>query len=74
MCIQKLALQIRGQLENVTDLRPAEDDHLVKVKIKCTSCQEVHPKSVGFNKTDETELSKGRSSANLVMSCHVSDI
>lgn len=70
--VQKLALQVRAQLEGVTDVRPADDDHLLMVQIKCTSCQEVHPKTVGFNKSDEKELSKGRSSANLVMSCQVS--
>ncbi|UZJ54181.1 hypothetical protein CBS101457_003501 [Exobasidium rhododendri] len=66
----RLALQIRGQMENVTELRPKDDDHMLMVRIKCTSCQEVHSKTVGFNKSDETEVSKGRSTANLVMSCH----
>ena len=52
-------------------MRPADENHMLMVKIKCTSCQEVHSKTVGFNKNDETEMSKGRSSANLVMHCQV---
>lgn len=58
-------------MEGVTDLRPADEDHRLMVKIKCTSCQEVHPKTVGFCKSDEVEMSKGRSTSNLVMHCQV---
>ncbi|PWN34302.1 uncharacterized protein FA14DRAFT_156968 [Meira miltonrushii] len=65
----RLALQIRAQLENVTDLRPADDNYTIMAKLKCTSCQEEHAKLVGFSKDDEVEMSKGRSTSNLVMHC-----
>jgi hypothetical protein len=66
----RLALQIRAQLENVTDVRPSDDNYTVMAKLKCTSCQEEHPKLVGFSRADDRDLSKGRSTANLVMNCH----
>ncbi|PWN88947.1 DUF866-domain-containing protein [Acaromyces ingoldii] len=66
----KLALQIRAQLENVTELQPASaSDHMLMVRVKCTSCQEEHPKDVGIAPNEEAEVQKGRSTANLVMNC-----
>lgn len=67
-------MQIRAQLENVTDVRPADDNYTIMAKLKCTSCQEEHPKIVGFSKDDEVEMSKGRSTSNLVMHCQVSTL
>lgn len=55
----------------MTELRPANDNYTVMAKLKCTSCQEEHAKYVGFSKDDEVEMSKGRSSSNLVMHCQV---
>lgn len=70
--LQKLALQIRAQLENVTELQPASaSDHMLMVRVKCTSCQEEHPKDVGIAPNEEAEVQKGRSTANLVMNCSV---
>lgn len=70
---QKLALQLKAQFTNVTHLLPADPDHTLMLKLKCTSCHEEHAKLVGVTPSDEHEMTKGaRGSANLVMSCSVS--
>uniref|UniRef100_V5EZJ3 Tyrosinase copper-binding domain-containing protein n=1 Tax=Kalmanozyma brasiliensis (strain GHG001) TaxID=1365824 RepID=V5EZJ3_KALBG len=66
----KLALQLKAQFNNVTHLLPADPDHTLMLKLKCTSCHEEHSKLVGVTPSDENEMTKGaRGSANLVMSC-----
>ncbi|CAO1626293.1 unnamed protein product [Sympodiomycopsis kandeliae] len=65
----RLALQIRAQFENVTNLRPSSDDYVLMVKTKCNSCQEEHPKLVGIQPGSEVEISGGRGVADLVMKC-----
>lgn len=70
---QKLALQLKAQFNNVTNLLPSDPDHTLMLKLKCTSCHEEHSKLVGVTPSDEHEMTKGaRGSANLVMSCSVS--
>lgn len=70
MFSQKLALQLKAQFTSVTSLLPADPDHTLMLTLKCTSCHEPHPKSVGITPSDSHDTTKGsRGSANLVMSC-----
>ncbi|PWN48326.1 DUF866-domain-containing protein, partial [Violaceomyces palustris] len=64
-----LALQLKAQLTNVTELLPSEEDYTLMVTTKCSSCHELHSKVVGISPTEEKELTKGRGNANFVMSC-----
>ncbi|KIY65140.1 DUF866-domain-containing protein [Cylindrobasidium torrendii FP15055 ss-10] len=64
-----LQLWIKAELENVTDLQPATDDFEYFFKVKCTSCNEVHPKQVSVNRTEEYELASGKAKANFVWRC-----
>ncbi|KAF9244614.1 hypothetical protein BU15DRAFT_85991 [Melanogaster broomeanus] len=66
----RLKLEIKAELENVTDLKPASDDFEYLVKVSCTSCREVHPKLVSLNRTRELEVGGGRhGTANLIWRC-----
>jgi len=67
----RLQLSIRAELENVTDLTPA-DPHQFDwfFQVKCNSCNEIHPKLVSMNRSEERELAHGKgSSANFVWKC-----
>lgn len=67
---QRLALQLKAQFTAVTSLLPSDPDYTLFLKLKCTSCHEVHPKVVGVTPSDSHEMTKGgRGAANLVMSC-----
>ncbi|KAI9461831.1 DUF866-domain-containing protein, partial [Boletus coccyginus] len=56
----RLDLEIKADLEGVTDLKPASDDFDYFFKVQCTSCREVHPKLVSLNRIEEREVSGGR--------------
>ncbi|KAG2154752.1 DUF866-domain-containing protein, partial [Suillus clintonianus] len=64
-----LKLEIKAELENVTDLAPSGDDFLYFFKVVCTSCHEQHPKFVSVNRLETRNLSSSRGSANLVWRC-----
>ncbi|KAI8093801.1 uncharacterized protein BX664DRAFT_295708 [Halteromyces radiatus] len=64
----KLALYFKADLENVTDLVPAED-YEWHFKIECGSCHEVDENWISFNRQDEYDMSNSRGQANLVMRC-----
>ncbi|KAL6310089.1 DUF866-domain-containing protein [Sparassis latifolia] len=65
-----LTLSIKADLENVTDLVPASDAFEYFFQVKCTSCNEVHPKFVSVNRQEERELSSGkRNKAHFVWRC-----
>ncbi|KZT08958.1 DUF866-domain-containing protein [Laetiporus sulphureus 93-53] len=64
----RLLLSIKADLENVTDLVPAADS--VGIWVKCTSCNEVHPRFVSVNRLEEREVSSGRgNTAHFVWRC-----
>lgn len=65
----RLMLKIKAELENVTDLQPAEDfDYFFRVK--CTQCNEVHPKLISINRREEYDVSGGKGGkANFVWKC-----
>uniref|UniRef100_A0AC34RNK5 SKP1 component POZ domain-containing protein n=1 Tax=Panagrolaimus sp. JU765 TaxID=591449 RepID=A0AC34RNK5_9BILA len=67
-----LALQLKANLVNVTDLRPEDyDDHRWYFKIKCSNCGET-PEHWLYATTQEThELSKGHGTAHLLVKCQL---
>ncbi|KAI0033409.1 DUF866-domain-containing protein [Vararia minispora EC-137] len=66
----RLLLSIKAELENVTDLLPASEDYEYFFKVKCTSCNEVHPKIVSMNRVEEHEVNAGKgSTAHFVWRC-----
>lgn len=65
-----LQLSIKAELENVTDLQPASDDFEYHFKVKCSSCNEAHPKVVSMNRLEEHEVSGGKhATAHFVWRC-----
>ncbi|PCH33871.1 DUF866-domain-containing protein [Wolfiporia cocos MD-104 SS10] len=66
----RLLLSIKADLENVTDLVPASESFEYFFKVKCTSCNEEHPKFVSLNRLEETEVSSGKgNTAHFVWRC-----
>ncbi|KAF9093192.1 hypothetical protein BGX23_003548 [Mortierella sp. AD031] len=64
-----LALQIKAELENITELIPADADHTWHFKVQCTKCREVDSNVITMNAIDKAEMGSGRGEANLVMKC-----
>ncbi|KIV85533.1 hypothetical protein PV11_01218 [Exophiala sideris] len=67
-----LALALTAELEGVTDLKPtdtADSPYYYTFKVQCTSCREVHPNWVGFNRHEMNEQSGSRGEANFVWKC-----
>ncbi|KAF8971489.1 hypothetical protein BDZ97DRAFT_1244384 [Flammula alnicola] len=66
----RLQLSIKAELENVTDLEPADKDFEFFFQVKCNSCHEVHPKFVSLNRIEEKEVTGGKgSTAHFVWRC-----
>lgn len=65
-----LALQLKGDLQNVTELVPADSlEAELLVSLKCTSCQEEHPRPVALVPSSVVEMQKSRGEATLVINC-----
>ncbi|KAF9129544.1 hypothetical protein BGW39_004058 [Mortierella sp. 14UC] len=64
-----LALQIKAELENITELIPADADHTWHFKVQCTKCREIDSNVITMNAIDKAEMGSGRGEANLVMKC-----
>ncbi|KAG0244909.1 hypothetical protein BGW41_005508 [Actinomortierella wolfii] len=64
-----IALQFKADLENITDLVPADADHTWHFKVECSGCREVDDNWITLNAIDKFEQSSGRGEANLVMKC-----
>ncbi|KAL1927735.1 hypothetical protein VTP01DRAFT_3556 [Rhizomucor pusillus] len=64
----KLALYLKADLENVTDLRPASG-YEWHFKVQCGSCRETDENWISFNEQEEVEITNSRGTANLVMRC-----
>ncbi|KIL00248.1 hypothetical protein PAXRUDRAFT_821863 [Paxillus rubicundulus Ve08.2h10] len=66
----RLKLEIKAELSNVTDLKPASDDFEYFFKVCCTSCRETHPKLVSLNRLKERPVSGGKhKTAHLIWRC-----
>ena len=64
----KIALQIKAQMEGVTNLQ-ANNDKEWNFEVKCLSCGETHGTPVTFNRQESTSVKGSRGSASLVMKC-----
>jgi hypothetical protein len=67
-----LSLLLSAELTGVTDLRPKDteqDPYFYTFKVQCTSCREVHPNWVSFNRFEQHEIPGSRGEANFVWKC-----
>ncbi|BGP13125.1 hypothetical protein JCM10213_000872 [Rhodosporidiobolus nylandii] len=67
----KLALQLKAQLEAVTDFKPIGDDFEYVIKASCSSCREEHPNKMTIQATETVEIPGSRGEANLVWRCQM---
>jgi ribosomal protein S27E len=65
----KIGLQIKCQLENVTDLKAEGEDFRWYLKLKCANCGEETPEFVYLALTENQPLKGGRGHASLVVKC-----
>ncbi|CAG8451321.1 6704_t:CDS:2 [Ambispora leptoticha] len=65
----KLGLYFKADLENVTDVGPADEDYEWHFKVKCNSCNEIHENWVGVNRQASNDIPGSRGTANYVMRC-----
>ncbi|XP_040216394.1 CXXC motif containing zinc binding protein [Rana temporaria] len=65
----KFALQLKANLENITQLHPVGDDFRWFLKLKCGNCAEVSDKWQYITLMDSTPLKGGRGSASMVQKC-----
>ncbi|CAI0648201.1 UPF0587 protein [Colletotrichum fructicola] len=66
------ALYLTAELEGITNLRPDDSEgnpFWYTFKVQCTSCREVHDKTVGVNRFENNEMSGSRGEANFVWKC-----
>ena len=65
-----LALQLKGDFQNVTRLVPTGGvDAALLLNLECNSCREQHPNAVAFEPSNVDEMQKSRGEANLVINC-----
>ncbi|CAF0713683.1 unnamed protein product [Brachionus calyciflorus] len=64
-----MGLQIKCNLENLTNLHPEPEDFRWYLKLKCQSCGEVSPNFQYLTQEESSELKGNRSYANLVSKC-----
>ncbi len=66
----KIGLQIKANLENVTELQPENgQDFQWHLKLKCTSCGEIPGHWQYVTLTESQPLKGGRGSANFISKC-----
>lgn len=64
-------LQLKAVLEGVDGLKP-QDDYRLMTKVKCSKCQEEHPKPVALVPGEEHEVQGAKNAtAHLVLRCQV---
>ncbi|KAJ5893693.1 hypothetical protein N7495_005384 [Penicillium taxi] len=69
-----LSLVLKAELEGVIGLKPTdaeENPYFYTFRVKCTSCHEVHPNWVSFNRFEEHEIPGSRGEANFVWKCRM---
>ncbi|RXM98365.1 UPF0587 protein C1orf123-like [Acipenser ruthenus] len=66
---QKIGLQFKAMLENITNVRPFGDDFRWFLKLKCGNCGEVSDKWQYITLMDSVPLKGGRGSASMVQKC-----
>ena len=65
----KIGLQVRAQLENVTNLKPDGDDFRWYLKLKCVGCGETPDHWQYVTESEKTPVKGGRGEANAVIKC-----
>ncbi|WVO22666.1 uncharacterized protein IAS62_003997 [Cryptococcus decagattii] len=65
----KLRVLISMELEAVTNVQPADDQYEYFFTVMCSSCRQVHPKTVSMNQKDEYEISGSKGKASFVWRC-----
>ncbi|ELT99147.1 hypothetical protein CAPTEDRAFT_183158 [Capitella teleta] len=65
----KIGLQLKAQLEKITNLRPEGDDFRWYMKLKCVNCGEETPDFVYLTLEENQPLKGGRGHASLVLKC-----
>ncbi|XP_071811229.1 CXXC motif containing zinc binding protein-like isoform X1 [Apostichopus japonicus] len=65
----KVGLQMKANLENVTNLKADGMDFRWYMKFQCSNCQEVSTAFQYITLAETTDLKGGRGSANLVSKC-----
>ncbi|KFO76896.1 UPF0587 protein C1orf123, partial [Cuculus canorus] len=67
--LQRIGLQLRATLENITRLRAEGEDFRWYLKLKCGNCGEVSEKWQYLRLMDSVPLKGGRGSATMVQKC-----
>uniref|UniRef100_A0A8C5K383 CXXC motif containing zinc binding protein n=1 Tax=Jaculus jaculus TaxID=51337 RepID=A0A8C5K383_JACJA len=67
--LQKIGLQLKATLENVTNVRPVGEDFRWYLKMKCGNCGEISEKWQYIRVMDSVALKGGRGSASMVQKC-----
>ncbi|XP_070562924.1 CXXC motif containing zinc binding protein-like [Ptychodera flava] len=67
----KIGLQIRANLENVTNLQPEGEDFRWYLKLKCLNCGEEPDHFQYLTLLESSPLKGGRGSASLVVKCRL---
>lgn len=67
----KIGLQIKANLENITDLTPDGDDFRWYLKLKCLNCGEIPEKWQYLCLLENSPLKGGRGHASLVSKCRL---
>ncbi|XP_015788266.1 UPF0587 protein C1orf123 homolog isoform X1 [Tetranychus urticae] len=70
----KIALKVKANLENVTNLKPANDDFEWIIKVKCNSCNEASDKWHQLTVKETYELKGSRGEAHFVYKCKLCSI
>ncbi|XP_054764182.2 CXXC motif containing zinc binding protein-like [Lytechinus pictus] len=65
----RIGLQIKANLENVTNLGPDGDDFRWYMKMKCSSCNEITRNWQYVTLTESSPLKGGRGQASMVSKC-----
>ncbi|TGZ64821.1 hypothetical protein CRM22_006191 [Opisthorchis felineus] len=66
---QKLGLQLKCDLDNVTNLRASGDDFRWYVQAKCTNCGQEFPDFIYVCPAERVALKDSRGDANLIIRC-----
>ncbi|MGH0190053.1 UNVERIFIED_CONTAM: hypothetical protein FKN15_041969, partial [Acipenser sinensis] len=67
--LQKIGLQFKAMLENITNVRPSGEDFRWFLKLKCGNYGEVSDKWQYITLMDSVPLKGGRGSASMVQKC-----
>ncbi|KAJ3085988.1 hypothetical protein HDU96_005132, partial [Phlyctochytrium bullatum] len=62
-------LEIKADLENLTDLAIPGPGYDWSFKVRCTNCREDHENYVLFNAEESFDLPRSRGTANFIMKC-----